>query len=69
VATVMSFTGGGTGPTNTGTVFVSLKPLGERNVSADQVINRLRPQLARVPGASLSRLGRISGRSQRSVLR
>ena len=32
---------------------VTLKPLEERKVSADQVINRLRPRLARVPGATL----------------
>ncbi len=32
---------------------VTLKPLAERKVSADQVINRLRPRLARVPGATL----------------
>jgi hydrophobe/amphiphile efflux-1 (HAE1) family protein len=32
---------------------VTLKPLAERNASADQVINRLRPRLARVPGATL----------------
>ena len=30
---------------------VTLKPLEERKVSADQVINRLRPRLARVPGS------------------
>jgi multidrug efflux pump len=32
---------------------VTLKPLAERKVSADQVINRLRPKLARVPGSTL----------------
>ena len=32
---------------------VTLKPLSERKLSADQVINRLRPRLARVPGATL----------------
>ena len=32
---------------------VTLKPLAERKLSADQVINRLRPRLARVPGATL----------------
>jgi multidrug efflux pump len=52
VANVVAFTGGG-GATNTGRVFIALKPLDERKVSADQVINRLRPQLAQVPGASL----------------
>jgi len=32
---------------------VTLKPLEERKLSADQVINRLRPRLARVPGSTL----------------
>jgi len=32
---------------------VTLKPLEERKVTADQVINRLRPKLARVPGSTL----------------
>jgi hydrophobe/amphiphile efflux-1 (HAE1) family protein len=32
---------------------VTLKPLSERKFSADQVINRLRPRLARVPGSTL----------------
>ena len=54
VANVMAFTGSGAGTTtNTGRVFIALKPLGERNVSADQLINRLRPKLATVPGAAL----------------
>ena len=54
VAAVIAFTGSGGGTTtNTGRVFVSLKPLEERKVSADQVINRLRRQLATVEGASL----------------
>ncbi len=51
VETVMGFTGGG--QRNTGGMFVSLKPLAERGVSAEQVIARLRVQLARVPGANL----------------
>jgi multidrug efflux pump len=51
VDTVVGFAGGGT--VNTARMFVSLKPLAERGVSADGVINRLRPKLARVPGATL----------------
>ena len=48
VATVIAFTGGGGGTTtNTGRVFIALKPLAERKVSADQIITRLRPQLER----------------------
>jgi multidrug efflux pump len=52
VDTVMSFAGGGNG-INTGFLFVTLKPLGQRNGTADDVVNRLRPQLAQVPGAML----------------
>jgi multidrug efflux pump len=54
VAHVMAFTGAGSGnTTNTAFVFVSLKSLEQRDASADQVIARLRPKLAQVPGASL----------------
>src|SRR6185437_1451559 len=54
VGAVIAFTGSGGGTTtNTGRMFVSLKPLEERKVSADQVIGRLRRQLATVEGASL----------------
>jgi multidrug efflux pump len=51
VSSVAGFTGGG--QTNFGNLFVTLKPLSERDVSADAVINRLRRQLGQVPGASL----------------
>jgi multidrug efflux pump len=52
VDTVMGFSGGGGGSTtNTGRLFISLKPLEERKLSGDQVIARLRPKLAKVPGA------------------
>jgi multidrug efflux pump len=51
VASVAGFTGGG--QTNFGNMFVTLKPLSERNTSADGVINRLRRELSQVPGASL----------------
>jgi multidrug efflux pump len=54
VANVIAFTGGGAGTTtNTGRVFMALKPLDERSVNADQLINRLRSKLATVPGAAL----------------
>ncbi|MGA2187367.1 MAG: efflux RND transporter permease subunit [Steroidobacteraceae bacterium] len=54
VDTVLIFTGGGGGTTtNTGRAFLALKPLAERKVTADQIINRLRPKLAVVPGATL----------------
>ncbi len=51
VANVVGFTGGG--QRNTGRMFVSLKPLAERDASADQVIARLRGKLGRVAGATL----------------
>ena len=38
---------------NSGIVFMSLKPLSERKASADQIVARLRPQLAQVAGANL----------------
>jgi HAE1 family hydrophobic/amphiphilic exporter-1 len=44
---------GGNRPVNTDFVVLGLKPRGERNASADDVINRLRPKLAQVPGATL----------------
>jgi multidrug efflux pump len=42
---------GGSG--NSARMFISLKPLEERKTTADQIIARLRPRLARVPGATL----------------
>jgi multidrug efflux pump len=51
VENVMGFTGG-RGATNGGFVFVALKPLNQRKVSAQDVVNRLRPKLAHVPGAA-----------------
>ncbi|MBZ5516220.1 MAG: efflux RND transporter permease subunit [Acidobacteriia bacterium] len=52
IDSVEGFTGGG-GGMNTARMFISLKPLEERKISADQVIARLRPKLLRLPGASL----------------
>jgi multidrug efflux pump len=51
VENVVAFTGGG--QRNRGFMFVVLKPLGERKLTADQVIARLRGKLAREPGAAL----------------
>jgi multidrug efflux pump len=51
VESVVGFTGGF--QTNSGFVFISLKPLAERKLSADQVIGRLRPKLNQVAGARL----------------
>ena len=44
---------GGSRPVNNGFVVIGLKPRDQRSASADQIINRLRPQLAKVPGATL----------------
>ncbi|HEY2676855.1 MAG TPA: efflux RND transporter permease subunit [Steroidobacteraceae bacterium] len=44
---------GGNRPVNNGFVIIGLKPRSERSASADQIITRLRPQLAKVPGATL----------------
>jgi multidrug efflux pump len=52
VQNVVGFTGGG-GTTNTARLFVALKPLDERKVTADRIIGRLRPKLGSVPGATL----------------
>ncbi len=51
VENVIGFTGGG--QRNSGQMFISLKPLDQRKMSADMVIARLRGKLAREPGASL----------------
>jgi hydrophobic/amphiphilic exporter-1 (mainly G- bacteria), HAE1 family len=44
---------GGNRPLNTGFVIMGLKPLKDRKSSADEIITRLRPQLAKVPGITL----------------
>ncbi|ARZ00221.1 multidrug transporter subunit MdtC [Yersinia ruckeri] len=51
VDNVTGFTGGSR--TNSGSMFISLKPLAERTETAQQVIARLRGKLAKEPGASL----------------
>jgi multidrug efflux pump len=49
VNSIQSFTGGGV--TSQARGFLMLKPLNERKISADEVIDRLRPRLNRVRGA------------------
>jgi multidrug efflux pump len=70
VENVVGFTGGG-GATNSGNMFISLKPLNERKIGAPQIINRLRPQLNRLPVASTflqaSQDLRIGGRSSAAL--
>jgi hydrophobe/amphiphile efflux-1 (HAE1) family protein len=47
----VAFTGsGGLGTSNTGSAFVSLKPLPPRRTSADDIVNRLRGKLAKIEG-------------------
>lgn len=48
---VGGFTGGGS--RNSGSVFINLKPLGERDQTAAEIISDLRGQLAVVPGGEL----------------
>jgi HAE1 family hydrophobic/amphiphilic exporter-1 len=62
---------GGTGNAlNTGKLYITLKPRNERSASADQVIARLRPQLAKVEGAALflqaAQDVRVGGRASRT---
>jgi HAE1 family hydrophobic/amphiphilic exporter-1 len=40
----------GSRSSNTGVIFMHLKPRSERKYSADQIIERLRPKLAKIPG-------------------
>jgi multidrug efflux pump len=70
VQNVIAFTGGG-GATNTGNIFVALKPLQERKITAPEIINRLRPQLNKLVAASAflqaSQDLRIGGRSSAAL--
>jgi len=42
--------GGGRNGTNTGSMLLKLKAMGKRSLSADQIIQELRPKLSHVPG-------------------
>jgi len=55
IASVVSFIGGGPGGggANTGSAFITLKPRPPRKASADEIIARLRPKLARLVGINL----------------
>jgi multidrug efflux pump len=54
VQAVVGMTGGQQGSaTNTGRMFIALKPVAERHATMAEVMARLRPKLAGVPGASL----------------
>jgi len=52
VDNVIAFTGGN-GATNTATMYIGLKPMGERKIDADLVIARIRKEVAHVPGVNL----------------
>jgi multidrug efflux pump len=60
-----------TGTGNTGSINIALKPLNVRKISAAEVINRLRPQLNRLPVASAFLQAaqdlRIGGRSSNAL--
>jgi multidrug efflux pump len=70
VQNVIGFTGGN-GATNTGFLYIALKPLNQRKISAPQVINRLRPKLNSLPVASAFLQAaqdlRIGGRSSNAL--
>ena len=70
VQNVIAFTGGN-GATNTGNLFIALKPLNERKIGAPEIINRIRPKLNRLPVASAflqaSQDLRIGGRSSNAL--
>ncbi len=73
VAIVMSSVGAG-GPratSNSGTIFITLKPRDQRMLSSDQVIQELRPKLAQIPGINVYlqnppslRIGGVFSKSQ-----
>ena len=70
IQNVIGFTGG-QGATNTGNIFITLKPLNERKIGAAEIINRLRPQINRLPVASAyfqaAQDIRIGGRSSAAL--
>src|SRR4029079_15990631 len=70
VESIAMFIGGGGTALNSGRMYVTLKPHGERDVEAQQIIARLRPKLAKVEGARLymqaSQDVRLGGRATRT---
>jgi len=54
VESIGSFiSGSGNATVNNGRMFITLKPIEQRHVTADQVITRLRPKLGKLPGIAL----------------
>ncbi len=71
IARIVSFVGSANGSTgNTGTVFVALKPYSQRKATADEIVGRLRPKLAKIPGVTLFLQAtqdlRVGGRGSRT---
>jgi multidrug efflux pump len=70
VDNVIVFTGGN-GATNTGNIFIALKPLNVRKIGAPEIINRIRPKLNRLLAASAflqaSQDLRIGGRNSAAL--
>ncbi|MDB4957310.1 MAG: Cobalt-zinc-cadmium resistance protein CzcA [Myxococcales bacterium] len=71
VAHIVSNVGGfGASTLNTGTLFIALKDKPERKATAEEIINRLRPQIAHVQGVTLGMQAvqdvRIGGRLSRT---
>jgi HAE1 family hydrophobic/amphiphilic exporter-1 len=72
VESFMSSVAGGPNATaNNGRVFMRLKPRSERDVSAEEVIQQLRPELAKIPGVNvylqvppLIRIGGMASKGQ-----
>jgi HAE1 family hydrophobic/amphiphilic exporter-1 len=70
IAHVAMSIGGAGNSSNNGRMFITLKPRDQRDVNADQIIARLRPQLDKVEGAKLflqsAQDVRVGGRSSRT---
>jgi HAE1 family hydrophobic/amphiphilic exporter-1 len=70
VSSIATFIGGGGTALNSGRMYITLKPRERRDVSAQQIIARLRPRLDKVEGARLfmqaSQDVRLGGRATRT---
>ena len=70
VDSIAMFIGGGGTALNSGRMYITLKPREERKASAEQIMARLRPKLAKVEGAKLymqaSQDVRLGGRATRT---
>jgi HAE1 family hydrophobic/amphiphilic exporter-1 len=71
VAAFTSSAGGRSGGSNTGSLWLRLKPRAERTASADQIVERLRPAFAQVPGIRVYLQNppaiQVGGRQSRSI--